>query len=201
MTARNCPRAIPARDCVSYPPVLHQVKPCAKLEYTQGRRRQSVAKLLSKNEARRTTSLLIWIKQPYWKLGVPSRAMAQDYQLPPVQLSRENAEVERLRIRSERMELVARAFETLAGPVNSSSKPTRFCPENGPLSSPCCMGAPSGHCVGAPIDTSDVVCIKSSLGRSRFSAKLSAGMIRRPTIAMSGFVSAISRNGCLFIAR
>ena len=42
--------------------------------------------------------------------------MAQDYQLPPVQLSRENAEVERLRIRSERMELVARAFETLAGP-------------------------------------------------------------------------------------
>src|SRR6516165_1177222 len=61
MTARNCPRAIPARDCVSYPPVLHQVKPCAKLEYTQGRRRQSVAKLLSKNEARRTASLLTWI--------------------------------------------------------------------------------------------------------------------------------------------
>ena len=53
-------------------------------------------------------------QQPYWKLGVPSRAMAQDYQLPPVELSRENAEVERLRIRSERMELVARAFETLA---------------------------------------------------------------------------------------
>ena len=41
----------------------------------------------------------------------------------------------------------------------------------------------------------------SVLGRSRFSAKLSARMIRRPTIAMGGFVSAISRNGCLFIAR
>jgi hypothetical protein len=36
--------------------------------------------------------------------------MAQDHQLPPVQLSHENAEVERLCIRSERMELIARAF-------------------------------------------------------------------------------------------
>ena len=40
--------------------------------------------------------------------------MTEDYQLPPVQLSHENAEVERLRIRSERMELMAQALETLA---------------------------------------------------------------------------------------
>ena len=53
-------------------------------------------------------------QQPYWKLGVSYHAMAQDHQLPPVQLSHENAEVERLRIRSERMELTARALETLA---------------------------------------------------------------------------------------
>ena len=53
-------------------------------------------------------------QQPYRKLDVPYHAMAQDHQLPPVQLSHENAEVKRLRIRSERMELVARAFETLA---------------------------------------------------------------------------------------
>ena len=40
--------------------------------------------------------------------------MAQDHQLAPVQLSHENAEVERLRIRSERIDLIARALETLA---------------------------------------------------------------------------------------
>ena len=39
-------------DCVSYPPVLHQIELCAKLEFTQGGRR-SAAKLLSKDEARR----------------------------------------------------------------------------------------------------------------------------------------------------
>ena len=43
-----------------------------------------------------------------------SSDMAQDHKLPLVQLSRENAELERLRIRSERMELIARALETLA---------------------------------------------------------------------------------------
>jgi hypothetical protein len=74
--------------------------------------RRSAAKLLSKDEARRIAIDLD--QQPYSKLGVPYHAMAQDHQLPPVQLSHENAEVERLRIRSERMELIARALETLA---------------------------------------------------------------------------------------
>jgi hypothetical protein len=74
--------------------------------------RRSAAKMLSKDEARRIAIDLD--QQPYWKLGVPYHAMAQDHQLPPVQLSHENAEVERLRIRSERMELIARALETLA---------------------------------------------------------------------------------------
>jgi hypothetical protein len=68
--------------------------------------------LLTKDEARRIGIDLD--QQPYWKLGVPYHAMARDHQLPPVQLSHENAEVEMLRIRSERMELMARAFETLA---------------------------------------------------------------------------------------
>ena len=40
--------------------------------------------------------------------------MAQDHELPLLQLSHENAELERLRIRSERMELRVRALETLA---------------------------------------------------------------------------------------
>jgi hypothetical protein len=40
--------------------------------------------------------------------------MAQEDELPLLQLSLENAELERLRIRSERMELIARAAETLA---------------------------------------------------------------------------------------
>jgi hypothetical protein len=53
-------------------------------------------------------------QQPHWQVSVPYHAMAQDYQLPPVQLSYENAEAERLRIRSERMELMAQALETLA---------------------------------------------------------------------------------------
>ena len=72
--------------------------------------RRSAAKLLSKDEARRIAIDLD--QQPYRKLGVPYHAMAQDHQLPPVQLSYENAEVERLRILSERMELMARASET-----------------------------------------------------------------------------------------
>jgi hypothetical protein len=41
--------------------------------------------------------------------------MAQDHELPLGQLSHENGELERLRIRSERMELMVRALETLAG--------------------------------------------------------------------------------------
>ena len=53
-------------------------------------------------------------QRPHCQLSVPYHAMAQDHQLPPVQFSHENAEVERLRIRSERMELMARASETLA---------------------------------------------------------------------------------------
>ena len=62
-------------------------------------------------------------QQPHWKLGVAYHAMAQDYQLRRLQLSHENAqgqlgaeyaELQRLRIRSEQMELMARAFETLA---------------------------------------------------------------------------------------
>ena len=40
--------------------------------------------------------------------------MAQVHNLLLVQFSHENAELERLRIRSERMELMARASETLA---------------------------------------------------------------------------------------
>jgi hypothetical protein len=43
----------PDADCVSYAPVLHQIKLRAKLEYTQGVARRSVAKLLTKDEARR----------------------------------------------------------------------------------------------------------------------------------------------------
>jgi hypothetical protein len=40
--------------------------------------------------------------------------MTPDYEPARVQFSAENAELERLRIRSERMELMARAMETLA---------------------------------------------------------------------------------------
>ena len=40
--------------------------------------------------------------------------MRPDYEPALVQFSAENAELERLRIRSERMELMARAVETLA---------------------------------------------------------------------------------------
>ena len=40
--------------------------------------------------------------------------VAQDHNLPLVRLGYENAELEILRIRSERMELMARALETLA---------------------------------------------------------------------------------------
>jgi len=40
--------------------------------------------------------------------------MTPDYEPALVQFSAENAELERLRIRSERMELMARAVETLA---------------------------------------------------------------------------------------
>jgi hypothetical protein len=40
--------------------------------------------------------------------------MTPDYEPARVQFSAENAELERLRIRSERMELIAQALETLA---------------------------------------------------------------------------------------
>jgi len=50
---RPLPSLNPRAKRVSYSPVIHQIKPCAKLEYTQAPARRSAAKLLSKDEARR----------------------------------------------------------------------------------------------------------------------------------------------------